>query len=433
MPGKGKGKKGRKKQTVAKAKSKPKSSGGGSVAQSIGSSIGSALGSALGGAPGGALGSTLGRAAGGLFRKITGFGDYKVTSNSLSAPAMQDSLPQFTKSGRGTRLVHREYLTDVVTSAVAGAYSLTKYSIQPGLYASFPWLSSVGEQFEEYEINGMIYEFKSNSYDALASTNTASGTVVMTTQYNVLRPDFPNKQTMEQYEFTCSGKPSINIMHPIECSRSESPTSVLSTRAAPITTGDLRLYDFANFYLATVGMQGTSVNVGELWVSYDITFYKPRLGQVTDISDHWQLGPFSSISTSTAGWFGSAPILAPNSDFGSSLDVKAGQVITIPSSYTGNFMVAMVIGVTSSQSWSAVTFTTSSSVTGLNVFGMGYGSSAFSGYPGVTGSYTSTQLMFTRYFTCVAGGTITLGGGTSAGSSITTADLFVFGLPSNLV
>jgi len=425
------------KKTKHAASSGPKKSAE-SAALSIGSSIGSAIGSALGGGPGGKIGGTVGKFAGGLFKKITGFGDYKVTSNSLTAPALSDSLPQFTKSGRGTRLVHREYLYDVITSATAGAFSIQKVPIQPALYSSFPWLSSIGEQFEEYAINGMIFEFKNNSYDALASTNTASGTVVMTTQYNVLKPDFTNKQAMEQYEFTCSAKPSVDIMHPIECSRSESPTSTLSTRIGAITIGDLRLYDFANFYIATVGMQGTSVNIGELWISYDITLLKPRLGGVSDVLDHWFLGPLAGITTVTAGYFGSAPMLSNSSDFGSSLDVKGGQTITIPSSYSGNFAMVYNVSVTSSQSWAELTVTLGGTISALNLFGGpgvppgGYGTAAFNGFPG-GGSYTGFSLMDVRYYTCTAGGTITLGGGSTAGSTITSGDMYIIGLPVTFV
>ena len=40
---------------------------------------------------------------------------------------------------------------------------------------------------------------------------------------------------------------------------------------------DRRLYDFGNFQIATIGLQGTSVNVGELWVTYEIELFKPKV------------------------------------------------------------------------------------------------------------------------------------------------------------
>lgn len=408
----------------------------GAYSQSIGSSLGRALGSALAGETGGVAGNLLGRAAGSLFTKITGFGDYKVGSNSLMGAAASDSLPMFTKSGRGTKIVHREYLFDVVTSPTIGQFNIQKVPIQPALAGSFPWLAPVAEQFEEYTLNGVIFEFKSNSYDALASTNTASGTVVMTTQYNVLNPTFTTKQAMEQYEFTCSAKPSVNLIHPVECARGESPIYTLSTRAGSATTGDLRLYDFANFYIATVGMQGASTNIGELWVSYDITFLKPRLGLSADIGDHYYLGTYATIVPLGGGnYFGTAPVLSPASDLGSVL--TNGTTITIPTSYTGQVVVIYRLLYNVAQTYLAgalVNIAPSAGASFLNLFGAGPYSlvAAGNGFP--TAGFTSTEVVVVKYFTCVQGGILTVNGGQgiTGGATVQAADLFIIALPSTL-
>jgi len=44
------------------------------------------------------------------------------------------------------------------------------------------------------------------------------------------------------------------------------------------TTGsqDIKTYDAGTLTVATVGMQGTNVNVGELWVTYDVELFKPQ-------------------------------------------------------------------------------------------------------------------------------------------------------------
>lgn len=163
----------------------------------------------------------VGEEAGRLFRQITGFGDYKVNRNTLLTAS--DKLPAFGNLSAGTRIRHREYLFDVITHATPGSFKLQSIKIQPALISAFPWLSASAENYQEYQINGVIYEFKSNSYDALSSTNTASGTVVMATNYNVLEANYPSKFFMEQSQFCCSGKPSINLMHPIECAKLETP------------------------------------------------------------------------------------------------------------------------------------------------------------------------------------------------------------------
>lgn len=401
--------------------------------------MGWALGNALLGSPGAKAGELLGRGAGALFSKITGLGDYKVNSNTLMGAAAADSLPMFGRAGRSTRIAHREYLQDIVTSSTIGAFKIETFPIQPALDVTFPWLGPVATQFEEYQLNGVIFEFKSNSYDALASTNTASGTVIMTTNYNVYNPQFVNKQQMEQYEFTCSSKPSVNLIHPIECARGESPLVTLQTRNDAKLLGDLRLYDFGNFNIATVGMQGASTNIGELWVSYDISFYKPRVGNVSDAVDHFVLNSAKDIGCGGGnfGYFSSTPTLTSTSNFGVELDKKLG-TITIPQTYTGNVYVLYAIFCShSTPVISYLEITGTNGATPLNVFGtvgtvsphnnstglapyMNFANTPYSGY----GQYVC--------FSCVSGGTITLSGGTDfTPTLVDSADLLVGTLPSS--
>lgn len=121
----------------------------------------------------------------------------------------------------------------------------------------------------------MVFEFRSMSADALNSTNTALGSVVMCTDYDSADVPFSSKQQMENTEFGVSCKPSSNMIHAIECAPKVTTATELYVRARNIPAGtDIRLYDWGKFYIATSGFQGTNVNCGELWVSYDITLIK---------------------------------------------------------------------------------------------------------------------------------------------------------------
>jgi hypothetical protein len=408
----------------------PKKRRGGFNAPALGAKLGSYFGP---------TGKTIGGMAGNLFRQITGFGDYKVSKNSLIGS--MDQLPSFRNMSSGTRIQHREYLFDVITSVTPGAFSIEKVPIQPALLEAFPWLSASAENYQEYQLNGVVYEFKSNSYDALASTNTASGTVVMATDYNVLDPPFVNKFQMEQTQFTCSGKPSINLLHPIECNKLETPTNVLYTRPGPVTTGDLRLYDWGNFYIATVGMQGSSTNIGELWVTYDITLLKPKLNSTVDVYDHYLLNPTSSDSggPNYFGTTGSPPTLTTDSDLGTNLESADGtnlDIIAFPVGYTGKVMVVYRIGATTT---SAVGLMANHSlvfdggVTLINGFGGGI---AFTNeyVNGVqTMTYNTTGGMTLVFFLNVSnGGRVGITNGTTGTVSIVqNGDLYVVALPTN--
>ncbi|AJK30619.1 putative capsid protein [Chimeric virus 14] len=250
----------------------------GNFGRSVGKQAGAMLGSNYGlGKAGGAIGSKLGGYLH-YIGKIFGSGDYVTSSSQVRNNILvnQSQVPQFQDGKNTVRIAHREYLGDIITSSTPGAFSIESYPINPGVSGSFPWLANVvGASFQQYRINGMVFEFRSMSADALTSTNTALGTVAMATDYDSKDTAFTSKQQMENTEFGVSCKPSSCMIHGIECARSQTSVSELYVRAFAVPSGaDPRLYDMGNFYIATQGMQGASVNVGELWVSYDITFFK---------------------------------------------------------------------------------------------------------------------------------------------------------------
>ena len=217
----------------------------------------------------------LGRHAGSMIGSLFGSGDYKIESNSIIQGASQE-VPSF--KGGNTVVRHREYIKDIVTSSVAGQFQNETFRINPGLAATFPWLCVIAQNYDEYKIHGMVFEFKTSSSDALNSTNTALGSVIMATEYNVVAPSFTTKQQMENYQYSNSAKPSLSQMHGIECAEGTAPLNELFIRQGDTAAGeDLRFYDFANFQIATVGFQAASVNIGELWVTYEIEFLKARI------------------------------------------------------------------------------------------------------------------------------------------------------------
>lgn len=249
-----------------------------SIGQKIGQSIGGGLG----------LGVEQ------FIRWMTGMGDYQVKSNVLLAPNPPKMINESNKGG--TLIRHREFLTDITTSATIGAFKNTSYPLNPGLDTTFPWLSQVAANYEQYSLEGVIFEFRSMSADALNSTNTALGSVIMATQYDSIVADFTNKSEMENHEFGNSCKPSVDMMHPIECAPRQTTLTELYVRAgANPDTSDIRLYDWGKFQIATTGFQAASVNIGELWVTYQVRLLKPRLFA--------SLGAFNAVADYSAASF----------------------------------------------------------------------------------------------------------------------------------
>jgi len=288
------------------------------------------MGKSAGGFLGGPVGGWAGEKLGNWLGKITGMGAYHISNNSL----LQGTVPSFGTDPGSVIVSHREFVGDVKSSIL---FSNIQYPLNPGMGTLFPWLSNMANMYEEYEMLGMLVEFKSTSADALNSTNTALGTMILATDYDCSDPGFTTKQQMEAYQYSTSCKPSESMLHPIECSRKQTVLSRLYVRSNVVPTGfDQRFYDLGVINLAAVGSQAVAT-VGELWVTYHVKFLKPKLptpsGQnliATHIID----------SATTTGARGSATAAAP---FGTAGAIVAPAstlpiVVTATNSFTVGFV-----------------------------------------------------------------------------------------------
>jgi hypothetical protein len=237
---------------------------------------GGLLGGRLAGAGGASLGSTLGSTV----SKILGFGDYHISDNSL---VTGNAVPTFSSTSEGMEVCHREYLGNVSGTT---NFSVHAYRVNPGLPDTFPWLSNIAVNFDQYELKGLVFEYRPSS-GMIAAASPALGIVIMSTSYDVYDPDFSTKQAMDAYEFTTSTVPNCGIMHPVECK----PRSMAYNRyyvRNGAASGDERLYDYGKFQIATEGMQSSYV-LGELWVTYHVCLVRPRIhvGATTNIACRW--------------------------------------------------------------------------------------------------------------------------------------------------
>lgn len=222
-----------------------------------------AIGNALGG-------ESLGNAASWLSRAF-GFGEYTIKSNTLN----NSNIAQFKNHGT-IEFAHREYIADISSST---GFTNQSFPINPGNSTLFPWLSTIAKNFEQYQMMGLIFEFKSTSATAVGSVNTGLGTVIMATDYDVLDNQYADKRAMEVSEFSTSAPPSVSQVHPVECDPKQNVMRQLFIQPGNSVSAypdDPRFSALGNFQIATSGMQAVST-IGELWVSYHIKLYKPQL------------------------------------------------------------------------------------------------------------------------------------------------------------
>lgn len=255
--------------------------------------LGSLAGTYLGGPATAALGATVGNALGHGFKTLTGFGDYHIRSNTLS-PGSPPAMSNGALPGGACVISHREYLGDIVSASSASTFSYKVFSINPGLDGTFPWLSQIASNFTQYRIMGMAFEFRSMSADALNSTNTALGQIIIATNYDPASPAFSSKAEMENSAYAQSIKPSSSVLHLIECDTSTMPVSEMYIRGGEAPNGtDIRFYDLGKTTVATNGFQGTNVNAGELWVTYQVLLLKPKIVDALGEDAGYWFGIFS--------------------------------------------------------------------------------------------------------------------------------------------
>lgn len=223
--------------------------------------------------------------------------------------------PKISGSRSGFTISHREYIQDITSST---PFIPENFALNPGIQTTFPWLSQIADNFEEWIPEGILFEFKTTSSNMVvnaANSNPGLGAVIIATQYNSLNNQFGNKQQMENYQDAVSVDPSRSVMHPVECAKAQTPLTPLFVRSGALpttTTQDLRFYDLGVTTVATVGQQTNNFVIGELWISYKIRFLKPRLqtgrGNNEDGNvDHFQLIANSVALQSTAGILPATP------------------------------------------------------------------------------------------------------------------------------
>jgi len=234
-------------------------------------------GASLGGSKGRQSGSFIGE----KLSKLYGSGDYitsdSTITNSLFPKSKRNNsnvLSSFGGTGKdGVRMKHREYIVDLFAGA-NNTFTLQSFAINPGLSATFPFLSAIASNFEEYHVHGLVFEFVSTTsqYAAVSSL----GSVIMAAQYDAFNTAYSNKQQMENSDYSISSNPTKSMMYGFECAVQNNPFYYVRSST---TTQPINLTDVGTFYVA---VQNTTAfplgsSLGELWISYDIEFRRPRI------------------------------------------------------------------------------------------------------------------------------------------------------------
>jgi hypothetical protein len=249
------------------------------------SAVGGALGSAY--SPGaGVLGSTAGSLLGDLF----GWGDYE-SAAPVNFPLVSNTtvgfttplaaqIPMMHTEDGSCRVRKREYIKDI---AMAPGYINEVFALNPADAATFPWLSTVAKNFEQFKFLGLTFGFRSLTANALGGVGSPGmGSVTLLTQYDIYDYTVTDKTHANNALYATSCKPAESMLHPVECDPEQTPTIPLYTgiNEKPAALGDadrdLRL-NFLGFTSVFTTGGPTIYTCGELWVTYDVMLYKPMV------------------------------------------------------------------------------------------------------------------------------------------------------------
>lgn len=231
-------------------------------------------------------------------------------------------------------------------ASTGSALDVSTYLVNPGNSTTFPWLSAIAVNFEKYRFRMLRFVFVSSSADAVGSTNTALGTVLLNTNYDVLDAEFGSQTAFEDYGGAAEGKPSEDLTHVVnvrgrrggeEGARFVLPGSGnTSSSAGYPSSSSAHDYDLGLFQVGTVGQQASST-VGRLYVYYSVELIRAKTSTVTAsalVANH--------SYTATANASSSAPLgTSWTSGGGNTLPATRLSGTTFAIGQTGRFMVSL--------------------------------------------------------------------------------------------
>jgi outer membrane lipoprotein SlyB len=238
-----------------------------------------AAGSAGGGMLGGMMGSpTLGAAAGNTLgaslSRWLGSGDYTVQSNSIVNRTMKGSasVPMMHRTDQSVVIRHREFIQTVDGGTAFGIRA--NLPLNPGLAVTFPWLSQIAANFQEYKFHGLVFHYVPTS-GAATGADTRLGAVMAQTVYRATDAVPSTKYELLNEFWSNESLPSEAMAHPIECKASETVLTNRYVRTGAVSD-DLMFYDYGRTTFATQGQIQAGL-IGDLWVTYEVELRKPKL------------------------------------------------------------------------------------------------------------------------------------------------------------
>ena len=143
--------------------------------------------------------SSLARPLRGILQTVYGHGDYNIASNheAIATNSLfkgkvdpKTSLT-FMKDTDAIRLQYREYIGELKVPENPAEFNVVRYDINPGLSSFLPVASHVADVYTSYRMEGLMFEFISESSNFVSQT--AMGSVTLTGNHNPTAENYASK------------------------------------------------------------------------------------------------------------------------------------------------------------------------------------------------------------------------------------------------
>jgi len=261
----------------------------------------------------------------------------QVSVAAAYATGQRSKAPVIVASRDSSRIIHRELIYSVIGS---DAFTVQQtFALNPGLAATFPWLSTQAQSWEAYRFNKLKF---------CAYTRTGSaipGSLMLVPDYDAADAAPISEQVASAYEDVSEDVPWKDV----ECELLPAAMHSLGPRkfirTGPLAANeDVKTYDVGNLFVCTV--DGTAVKWSKLWVEYDVTLFTPQLppggGSSAFLSEH-----ITGTSPTTGANFAN-PVVSAGS---SNLVTISGNVLTFTAA--GKWMINEIQNASTSTTYAA--------------------------------------------------------------------------------
>lgn len=252
-----------------------------------------------------------------------------VPQASVAAAYSTQSLgraPKISATRDTCRINHREFIGNVTGSTLFQVRQTL--AINPGLQTTFPWLSIMAQAWEEYHFHSLKLHYLTRT------GSTTVGSVILAADYDAADGAPQTEQVMSNYGGAVENAPWKDVTLVLRPPTMSGPLKRHFIRYSAIAQNlDIKTYDVANVFIATVDSVGGDVAWGKLWLEYDVSFYVPQLPAVGAAQG---LGGFvtGGGTVTAANVLGTIPVLKPNTI---GFTVDGNSTLNFPQ--IGNFLI----------------------------------------------------------------------------------------------